>query len=113
MNQMDWMDRKWFKRIMYPLMIAGAILGIVLGVFIGESVGERLAFALIGAIQGGLVIPIIIALLVVFVEGLVVYTKAKMAKSNAYYMIESGQIYPEQFQFPLSSSSGSFSFLLS
>lgn len=99
MNKTEfWIDKKRFKYIIYPLMIAGAISGLVLGVFIGESVGERLAFALIGAIVGGLFIPIIIAPPVMFVEVLVVWIKARKAKSDAYRMIEYGRIYPEQFQ---------------
>ncbi len=80
MNRTDWLDRKWFKRIMYPLMITGAILGSVFGVFAGESVGERLAFALGGAMLGGLLIPMIISFPIVFVEGLVVWIKARIAK---------------------------------
>lgn len=98
MNQTDWIDREWFKHIMYPLVIAGAVLGLVLGVLIGKSTGERLAFALLGVIFGGFFIQIIITPAVMFVEGLVVWIKARKAKSDAYYMIESGKIYSEQFQ---------------
>jgi len=99
MNKTElWVDKKRFKYIIYPLMIAGAISGLVLGVFIGESVGERIASALVGAIVGGLSIPIIIALLAMCVEVLVVWIKARKAKGDAYHMIEYGRIYPEQFQ---------------
>ncbi len=102
MNDEFWVDRKSFKRIMYPLMIIGAILGIIFGISIGESTGERIGFAVVGIFLGGFLLSFIIALIFMLIEVLFVYLMARRAKSNAYYMINSGRIYSKDFEKVLS-----------
>lgn len=90
----SWIDKKRFKYAQYVLAFVGAILGVLSG----ESAGEKIGYALGGAILGGLSIPLIIAFPLTIFEVLVVWIKARKAKSDAYHMIEYGRIYPNQFQ---------------
>lgn len=94
----SWTEKKWYKNILYVLMIADVILGIIVGVSQGKSFWESIGIALLVIFFFAIGILFALFFSVSFVEIFVHWIRERLAKREAYFMVEHGVIFsPSNF----------------